>query len=87
MVGQIGARAIAQVDKVYKRTVVKVNKTKKRYTSTFNNGLVGTAQSRFDKKVKILQKLLRRAEITNDHVWRRLIRRQLKKLIGVDVGI
>jgi hypothetical protein len=80
-------RSIRRIDKTYTRTVKAVNRTKRRVSSTFNNGLVGSSQSRTEKKIRILLQLLKRAELANDRAWRRLIRRELKKIAGVSVGI
>ena len=81
--GKAAMRAVKKIDKAFVKTVAGVNKTKKRVTSTYNSGLVGTEQQRTNRKIRVLLKLLRRANLTNDKQWRRLIRIELKKLIGV----
>lgn len=85
--GKQAARSVRKVDAAYKKTVVLVNKTKRKFEKTYGSGLAGSAQKRFDKKVRTLLGLLRKAELAKDTVWRRLIRKELKKLAGVGVGI
>jgi hypothetical protein len=80
-------KAIKQVDKSFKSTIKALKRTQKRTNSTLNSGLVGSQQSRTNRKIRALLKLLRKANLSNDRVWRRMIRRQLKRLAGFNGGV